>query len=306
EELKREYSFADTKGRIRLLKRLEGYPPFEIAQLAIADESAEVRQWIARHGQGLDYRKVMSSEEKNDSQSDPLNLWEKLEKDPDPFVRACLRENPNYRFPSLLFSNEGSQCFKNSTHMERLALVRNERVPHELIEKIFDHDDSTLNLSAEEREELVLAFLTNEKKVRESRKTRREYDAREEEFSLIPPSVENKLHYSKLWKLASKWPGTEVRYFVYGVLGTDDETKAEVYRNTNESRIRSWILDKCSGDDILTIRLGMQDPNEECREGAFRVWDLSRDLARALLTGLNRQDWEKNSPLFLKETILRP
>ena len=50
EELQRAYQVADTKGRIRLLRKLyrgEQRAPFEIALLAVEDPQVEVRQWIA-------------------------------------------------------------------------------------------------------------------------------------------------------------------------------------------------------------------------------------------------------------------
>jgi hypothetical protein len=72
-------------------------------------------------------------------------------------VRASLRENPDLYGGTL--SSQGE--FTESTHLERLALVRNPEVGQLLIEKIFDHEDQELGLTANERERLILAFLTN-------------------------------------------------------------------------------------------------------------------------------------------------
>jgi hypothetical protein len=77
EELRRDYQHTDTKGRILLLRKLcrdDQHAPCEIALLAVEDPNVEVRQWIARHGKYLDYRK-----DQEDSDQDPnRNLEDRL------------------------------------------------------------------------------------------------------------------------------------------------------------------------------------------------------------------------------------
>src|SRR5205809_6954258 len=88
EELRREYQASDTKGRVRLLRKLykDRIPPYKIVLMAVEDQNVEVRQWIARNGEHLDYQ---------DSRDEfpNRNLEDRLRNDPDPFVCACLREN---------------------------------------------------------------------------------------------------------------------------------------------------------------------------------------------------------------------
>ena len=53
EELRREYYSLKPKGRIRLLQRLsrKGRLHEEMRELAVKDQNALVRQWIARQGE---------------------------------------------------------------------------------------------------------------------------------------------------------------------------------------------------------------------------------------------------------------
>ena len=94
EELRHEYQTLTAKGRIRLLRKLsrEGTlppyqsPPYEIALLAVEDPNVEVRQWIARHSEDLDYREYRHTEKQ--FRFPDRNLGDRLSTDPDPFVRA--------------------------------------------------------------------------------------------------------------------------------------------------------------------------------------------------------------------------
>jgi hypothetical protein len=121
-ELRRQYEGADTQGRIELLAELYkdgGHLPYEIAALAVVDPNTKVRGWIARHGRGLDY------EDKQQPDAD-RRLDERLKGDADPLVRAQLRENPDIL--GLLSLGHSKQWFHDSSHLERLALVRNPRI----------------------------------------------------------------------------------------------------------------------------------------------------------------------------------
>jgi hypothetical protein len=72
-----------------------------------------------------------------------------------------VNENPT-SFKFIMDHAEWQEAFRNATHLERLALVRNPKVGEKLIEQIFDHEDQELGISLEVRGELVKAFLTND------------------------------------------------------------------------------------------------------------------------------------------------
>lgn len=247
EELRHEYRNSDIKGRIRLFKRLQKkgyYAPYEIALLALED--AELRQWMARHAIRLDYRDWDPDSPGEKIGPPERNLEDRLRNDPDPFVRACLRENPEV-FGVFDFIYHWQEYFQESTHLERLALVRNPNVADKLIEPIFDPGDTELGIGINERSELVKAYLTNAESIRQS------------------------FQISKLWELISKWPifPGSPQALVYLFLEASDGTKAKVYQGCNEPVFRQCILKNSTERDIDTLRLGMKDADEHCREIAL-------------------------------------
>lgn len=265
EELRRAYVSSDGPGRIRLLRRLyrgitgyrrgEGRVPFEIARLAVEDPSVEVRQWIARHGKYLDYS--------NDYPADE-NLEDRLKNDPDPFVRACLRENPT-AFGLLV---DWTEYFNDATHLERLALVRNPEVGEELIQKVFDPQDKELGTSLEERKELILAFLTNKEALARTERLATDRVTASDDIQMdaaIMAKYGAEEFLKKLWKLASKWRETGIQAASYLALPGDDKTKAAIYRTCDEPVLRRMILNNCSPKDVETIELGVKDTEDLCR-----------------------------------------
>ncbi|MCI0410958.1 MAG: hypothetical protein L0191_20750 [Acidobacteria bacterium] len=264
EELRREYKASDARGRIRLLRKLYRggrAVPFEIALLAVEDPNVEVRQWIAHHGEYLDYRECRYDENQVHYEHPERNLEDRLKNDPDPFVRACLHENPT------VFSGfapwEG--FFREGSHLERLALVRNPGVDifgHGLIKKIFDPEDKELGITMKERQELVLAFLTNKEALvhAESAAALGGHEPWEEAPTWW-------LFLDALWELASKWPEeTAIQPLVYRHVPASDETKARTYRTCKEPFWRHYILENCDARDTQTIQLGMKDADETCRD----------------------------------------
>jgi hypothetical protein len=276
EELRRKYTRADAKGRVSLLKELysnnKGNPiPFEIARLAVEDKNVEIREWIALHGRFLDYSQTRN-EGRNDSIEFPeRNLEDRLKNDPEPFVRACLRENPT------AFSGTGDfywmPYFQQANPLERLALMRNPEVwcGDDLIKRIFDHENHELGISLEERKELIAAFLTN----KEALGMLEEYE----------PWPGNKF-LPTLWELASKWPKSSesevaqrigpmnpvmMPHVVYRYVSANDEIKAKIYQAEEDRICRRWILENCTAADVQTLALALKDTDNVCREMASRA-----------------------------------
>jgi hypothetical protein len=106
--------------------------------MAVEDPEVEVRQWIARHGRYLDYSERKFVDNDLVYKHTERNLEERLKQDPDPFVCASLRENPNV-FCEIF--TDAEKDFRESTYMERLALMRNPEIwRHDrLLKKVFDH-----------------------------------------------------------------------------------------------------------------------------------------------------------------------
>ena len=251
--------------------------PFEVALLAVEDADVEVRQWIARHGTYLDYR--ASRDEPTDR-----NLEDRLINDPDPFVRACRQENPTVF--SAWSTTGWIDYFREATHLERLALMRNPEVgnPHAetLVHTIFDYEDQELDIALSARQECILAFLTNAAAVNRSRQLK------VSDFIDGLSMIETREHFSHLWMLISRWPeGTgNLQAAVYRYLGAPDETKAEIYRTCPVPAWKLCILENCHEDDFQTIELGMQDADDQCRELAYTKFNPDRYLARRMAESL--------------------
>ena len=262
EELRCEYQASDSKGRIRLLKRLQkNVLPYELCLLVVEDSRVEVRRWFARHGSDFDYRDG--------------NLKDRLQNDPDPMVRACLCENPSV--PGI-FTLDWKERFQEATHLERLALVRNPKVHEDLIEQIFDPEDKELGLDLKTRGELALAYLTNTKALAKKRKDIVDSD---DGWAWYRAGE----HFSKLWELASKWPPkTAVPWAAYRHVDVEDKKKAEVYKNCKDSYLRGTILEGANSRNTKTLKLGLKDENEICRYEAYGiVGHLDAEEVEALL-----------------------
>ncbi len=253
EELRREYEASDVTGRIRLLRNLyrgTDRLPYEFALRVVEDPNPQVRAWIARNGIDLDYRERRRIDGGDDEShvwawktidSRPeRNLEERLGNDPDPFVRACSFENPsNWTVRSRFWKQ-----FQESSHFERLAMVRNPMVPEDFIEKLFDYEDKELAISPEERKELVLAYLTNES------------------FAELMTAT---FPDWRIWELAASWPvESEIPHAIYTYVDADDSTKAKTYQGCNKPSLRRAILSGCDYQYTETLKLGKEDSDPSC------------------------------------------
>jgi hypothetical protein len=274
EELRRQYRSSDVPGRIRFLaqfRKADDGPrvstealPFDIVFSAAQDDNVEVRQWIARNG-CFDMQNFVQS--LVDGVSDPIDaIVNHLKSDPDPFVRACLYENQ-----ALFGLGNAEAAFGNATHLERLALVRNPALVRatKLIQRLFDPDNTELEINLDQRRELALAFISNPEAQRDSRCNGGLFGSGQR----IGPGdnwalYESSNHWSSIWRLAAKWsPESLVAHYVYENIFTDDATKEEVYRQSGNACFRGTILEGCSSTEILKI--GMKDSDGYCRFTAF-------------------------------------
>ena len=265
-ELIREYEASDSRGRIQLLERLYqdgAIPPFEIARMAMIDSSAQVRHWIAKCGRHFDYRVNRIPENDNDRENSERNLAELFEKENDPFIKACLRENPHF-FDALTRIPDWKEFFSKLTHLERLAAVRNPNLDKEIIEAILDPDDRHLTLSTAQREELGRAIFTNSKFIADT-------NMETEDFRDGYIWYLNDKHRSTLWKLAAKWPpDSAIPWLIYRFIGAEDETRAQAFRSCNVSSHRVAMLEGCDRTRGEAIELGLVDSDADCRRIAHK------------------------------------
>ena len=272
EELKREYASLNPRSRVALLTALKEKWELSsrIEELALDDESAEVRQWIALNLQ-LSEAQVA-----------------KIRSAADEFVNACLWEGPT--FGDWTSSSEGwIGWFKEAPHLERLAMMRNGRVDDTLVEMVFDGDDIHLGISENERRELIVAVLSNGGALRPPIAAETSYSEFEEltggvdAGDYIAISKESKEHFAKLWQFAARWPDKSgVPYQVYLRVPADNDTKVKHYQAARNPLLRGAILTNdtpefdASGVDAFgpgeVFELGLKDEDEQCRQVAGRRW----------------------------------
>jgi hypothetical protein len=211
--------------------------------MAVEDENISVRQWIAGHGTGLDYRELILQSEVSKAATGTRymyrfpdrNLEERLRKDPDPFVRARLRENPDV-YGSFFLSGMERHLIE-ATHLERLALMRNPEMglPNPLIERILDLEDQHLSITPQQRTDLVMAYLTNPRAIQESHRST---------FVDGFGDYQWRKHFSKLWKLVSAWPNdNKIRELFYRYIGIPDEAlAADIIHRADKDKDTLWAL----------------------------------------------------------------
>lgn len=257
QELERRYRFSSSVQRIHLLDGLYRsgiLPPFEILCIAVVDESNDVRQWIARHARCLNYNQVgLALSGEPDPQRD---LTDTLHRDPDPFVRACLYENP------YLFSNDTEDdwwvTFVEGSHLERLAMVRNPNLHRasRILEALFDPHDDTLPLTLTERGELVQAILVS----------RQVFTVQYRSNPTVMPIPWDARQFSRLWHLLNQWPAdSSVRHNIHLYVGTTIKTKAGIYRQTPMAVVRCDLLRTIDAEDNETLELAIKDEDANCR-----------------------------------------
>lgn len=290
------------------------YPPFEIVKLAVEDPHLPVRIWIARHLSQLDY---------SDEEHPDRNLADKIQEDPDPTVRAGLLENP----AMIKWGEEGAsseRLFKQASHFERLALLRNPGIGLDFLLKIFNHEDDSLQIEIKERAELVRAYLTNLRSIKKfSDNFTHAYDYGDSEVKLAKEKTVEQ--FSQLWLLISKWPDQYVllKCLLYRLFPASDTVKAEVLHGIPDSRTEkdphysfsayAAILDDCDSIEELPMKAGIKHADPRCRIEAYskiKYYGFEEDVVSnalkgkdpAALAGLARN---KNLSLEELEQVIR-
>lgn len=257
QELERRYQFSSPAHRIQLLDGLYRngiLPPLEVLRLAVYDESADVRQWVARHARCLRYDTALSRATGRDSAR--VDLTDALKRDTDPFVRACFYENP-YLFAQY-GEDEWWKTFTEASHLERLAMVRNPSLHRaaRILMTLFDPHDDTLPLTLPDRSELVQAMLIS----RQVLTAQYRHD-----LTVLPAPWDARL-FSRLWHLLNQWPeDSEVRRNIHLYVGTTIKTKAGIYRQTPMAVVRCDLLRAIDTDDNDTLELAIKDQDVHCR-----------------------------------------
>jgi hypothetical protein len=264
EEARRKYEAANSRGRIRVLRELQtgGCLPLQIAMLAAHDPSSQVRQWFAHHCSNFFGVERGPGEEWEEQRRAWTLLVEALKGDSDPFVRACLRENP------AVFGSWNSKAeFLEATHMERLALMRNPAVCTMLVEQVFDPQDTELGMDLDARSDLCRAFLSNEARLHELTDDARLCPEHKRAWDW-EKEADARRFLSALWRLAWKWPhNSDIPQLVVNQVPAPTDVKAEIYRAC--PGLRQEILFNCRRGDDAVFGAALHDEDEDCRRIAY-------------------------------------
>jgi hypothetical protein len=285
-EVGRRFASGSCSDRLDLLRECyaEGRSlPYEIASQVLNDPDPMMRLWMAKHARDLDLRERnwaapleqkpedaegATEERKPESgyKYPDRNLWEKLGEDKDPLVRAALYENPAApRFAAL----------KDLPQICRLAYMRNpDHGGHGLghnsrqILALFDATDTSLGITESEREELVMAYLSNPAVIAMSHDLRCEcvLDRSSEFYGELRYDCEKKRE--RLWTLLRDFPSAAVKERGFRYLGGEDRWKVEAYRSTEDRWLRMYLLLGASQTDVELLSLGAVDKEECCWEVA--------------------------------------
>jgi len=290
-ELTRSYERENSRGRVRLLRRLyrQGVRlPYELALKAVTDSDSSVREWMAREAQDLDYseRQYPPFEtEKSSTVPGPngeslnyrdtvahlhpdRNLYERLKQDSDPFVRAALYENHHlfFKFGMSALGGDGIGVFNECVPIDRLAMMRNRELSLEFVKRILDPEDTTLCLDNEERTMLAKASLANPKVVRNGRMSREMFPAGADGWGNYAIQKDSEA----VWELAAKWPANSgVPFIAFKYVQAEDQVKAKIYRKCQNDFLRQTILESCLPEDEKTLKLGRADADSTARFIAY-------------------------------------
>jgi hypothetical protein len=292
-ELTRSYDRKDSRGRIQLLRRVYRQTPclpYELALRAVTDSDPEVREWMARKAQNLNYRETRheSADALLDIAHPDRDLTLRLRQDADPFVRAALLENPELFNPSFWRSDEWIEEFKGCSLLERLAMMRNEALHLDLVELILDPDDTKLEIDKSERYQLAKACLVNRRVVDNGRRSRTNDFADGYAWHLAGKRA------AAVWELAAKWPDPAgVPFLAFHTVQTDDRVKAKIYLSCQAAPLRAAIIESCLPEDEQTLRLGRADTDRGLRSMAY---SRSRRMDRQEIEdALRREKGEKDN-----------
>jgi len=266
-ELTRYYERENSRGRIRLLRRIyrQGVRlPFELALKAVTDSDSSIREWMARESPYLDYSErqyhtvqaetaptTTDSSGETPTFTDTVthlyperNLIERLKQDSDPFIRAALYENHHLslEFGFSPLSDYGIETFRECAPLERLAMMRNEKLELELVKRILDIEDTSVHLGMEERTAVAKACLVNPNVVQNGRLSREMFPAGADGAGNCTIWTNSEA----IWELASKWPvNSTIPFLAFKYVQAEDQVKARIYKNSLLSGYKlnrfSWL-----------------------------------------------------------------
>jgi hypothetical protein len=172
--------------------------------------------------------------------------------------------------------------------MERLALVRNQRIDWTFIEALLDINDQILKVEFAERLQLALAFLTNPvlEELKMDLDSRLTGDSVADQIA-IDSTFFAETHLARIWDLASKWPDdSKIPGLVYLYVPVSSWMRERTYAACQNNMLRSLILQSSTCTDKGVHLLAMRDQDGACRRAGWeKAWLPPNDALDAVLKG---------------------
>jgi hypothetical protein len=249
QEMILRYQSASPQERIVLLSgwQEQSTLPFKLARLAVEDPDAGVRYWMARNARALDYREWNSPARKRDDAHPERNLEARLRADLVPVVRAAVFENACLHRPGSLNIEDDLRAM---SRLERLAYMRNPGI------LVFEAQAVLgLELPLQERQELILALLTNQRFVEGSRSPHISWTS-----------------FRELWDTIGRFPDGDAKLDFFRRIYAPGNKRAATFQAAPGEAVRCAILEGCDekDDDAAgLLELGTADSHPDCRKLAY-------------------------------------
>ena len=273
-ELATLYNSMAPAEKVELIKELVTRDALSVdaARIVLADKTKEARVALARYTNQIQFLEPPE-----------LDLEEAFKAEEDELVKCALYENPE--FLSMRFGSDQLEIFNTASPIQRLALMRNSRLDHELILKIYDYENKEIVLEDQERLELIRAFSTNHELIENSKLGFGDHDDGLDSY------LETDF-YKKLWEAALKWldKKPEIPYLTFKNFGVDEEIAHKAYDGLKDKKytyLRAALMENPRANSGSWLH-GYDDL---FKKGLEDGW--VRHKSAASLEGLSKVDVEK-------------
>ena len=274
-ELENLYNSSTEKARVEITKEFnKGTSRYSMprhwGELVIKNGSLSEKIALAKHG-------IFLNQE---------DLVQTLKNDKDILIRCALYENEYFHM------HEQEELFKSSSHIERLAMMRNPKLDERLILKIYNVDKNEFNLSDDERKELIFALCINKEFIKK-------ITHEPGHWAFFELNHWNESFCEDLYDEAFKWrtKDPKVARITFGTFPCPADKKLEIYRKLKDDD-DAWVkalraaLFESIPYDVYTKKdtFDAEKYNELCKEGLLDKDSWVREHAAEKVGKLSRRE----------------
>jgi hypothetical protein len=266
-------SYLNGHDRVDFLRRLlssGAYMKPELLDLVYADEDVYVRAWSSGH-LATEFEHIKSAGQPNNLR----NYEPALLSDSELIVRAALWSNPKCRqLPweeRVNIQENWKEVFQKLSHLERLGLMRNPKLPRRLVVALLEARSEELTISRGDHAGVLRAAAFNPALIQLSRHFGRESRPSFDRQDWFEPFPE----FGRMWELSiSKWMDIwGVPFMFLRYIQTTPEIKLSTYTallevgDKQSAALREEIILSCEPRiDGAILSAAASDPDEKCRK----------------------------------------